>query len=137
MALILFLLLLKHAIADLGLQGYIQGPGKQCYLSRKLVIHSLHHGIGTFLVLILFTNFEIAVLLGVLDLWLHWHIDFFKTRFVVAKKLNNTQRSFWWVQAIDQILHFSSYFLIVLILSTSSSVQVSLVILVQLQSDMP
>lgn len=117
MNLILFLLLIKHAIADLGLQGYIQGPSKQYYLSRKLVIHSLHHGIGTFLVLLYFINFELAVVLGILDMMLHWQIDFFKTRFVIAHNLNNTQRKFWWVQAVDQMLHYSCYVLIIAIIS--------------------
>jgi hypothetical protein len=113
MNLILFLLLIKHAIADLGLQGYIQGPSKQYYLSRKLVIHSLHHGIGTFLVLLYFVNVELAFVLGILDMILHWQIDFCKTRFVIAFNLNNTQRNFWWVQAVDQILHYSTYVIIV------------------------
>lgn len=109
---ILSLLLFKHAIADLGLQGYING-NKQHYLSRKLVIHSAHHGIGTLLVLFYFVGFELAFLLGILDMFLHWQIDFFKTRFVIAHNLNNTQRKFWWVQAVDQILHYSTYILIV------------------------
>tara|TARA_Y100000114_G_scaffold87155_1_gene80618 strand:- start:6614 stop:6982 length:369 start_codon:yes stop_codon:yes gene_type:complete len=112
MLLLSFLLLVKHAIADLGLQGYIKGT-KQLYLSRKLFIHTAHHGIGTFLICAFFVDLKFALLLGILDMFLHWQIDFCKTRFVIAYKLNNTQRVFWWVQAVDQILHYSTYFLIV------------------------
>jgi len=114
--LILSLLLFKHAIADLGLQGYINGT-KQYYLSRKLAIHSAHHGTGTFLVLVYFVGFELAFLLGILDMFLHWQIDFCKTRVIISNNLNNTQRVFWWMQAVDQILHYSTYVLIVVLIS--------------------
>lgn len=117
MSLLFFLLLLKHAIADLCLQGYIKGPSKKYYFSRKLIIHSLHHGIGTFIVLIPFVNqIEFAFLLGFLDMFLHWQIDYCKTQCVTKFNVNSNSRGFWWIQGIDQSAHYSCYFLIVFLL---------------------
>ena len=127
---IVALLLIKHAIADLGLQGYIKGT-KRNYFSRKLFIHSAHHGIGTFLICAFFVDFQFAFILGILDMFLHWQIDFCKTRLVISYNLNNTQRKFWWLQAVDQILHYSTYILIVGLISWAEA------LLVVLQSDMP
>ena len=113
MTFILFLLLVKHAIADLGLQGYISGKGKRFYFDRKLWLHSTHHGIGTFLVLAPFTTFEIAFMIGVLDILLHWQIDYCKTWAVHKLGYNNTMRQFWWLQGVDQAAHYSCYFLFI------------------------
>lgn len=49
MEFLLLLLLLKHAVVDLALQGYISGT-KIDYFGRKLFIHSIQHGFGTLLV---------------------------------------------------------------------------------------
>ncbi|MGY8866591.1 MAG: DUF3307 domain-containing protein [Methylophagaceae bacterium] len=116
MTFIFFLLLLKHAIADLGLQGYIGGQGKRFYFDRKLWLHSTHHGIGTFLVLVFFTDVQTALLLGLLDIFLHWQIDYTKTQAVRKLGYNNTMRQFWWLQGIDQAAHYSCYFLFIFLL---------------------
>lgn len=113
MTTILFLLLIKHAIADLGLQGYIKGSTKRDYFGKKLWLHSTHHGIGTFIVLILFTDVSTAILIGLLDMFLHWQIDYCKTWLIHKLNYNNTMRQFWWIQAGDQAAHYSCYFLFV------------------------
>jgi hypothetical protein len=112
---ILLLLLIKHAVIDLGLQGYISGT-KLEYFGRKLFIHGTQHGIGTLLVLTAFVqSFELAFVLGVLDWILHWHIDYCKTQYLTRRAISIDSRHFWWIQAVDQILHYLTYFLIVLL----------------------
>ena len=98
----LFLLLfIKHAIFDLGLQPMGTGPYKLVYIGKAHLWHYGPHGLGTMLILALYTPLELAVLLGLLDYVLHWHTDFFKTH---IRALDN---------AVDQILHFLGYYLIV------------------------
>lgn len=110
---ILLLLLIKHAIADLGLQGYIEGT-KDKYFSAKLWIHGLHHGIGTFIVLaICQIDGLTAISLAFLDIFLHCQIDYIKTRYITRRNINFETREFWWIQAVDQILHYLTYFLLV------------------------
>ena len=89
------------------------------------------HGIRTFLICAFFVDFQFAFILGILDMFLHWQIDFCKTRLVIAYNLNNTQRKFWWLQAVDQILHYSTYILIVGLISWAEA------LLVVLQFGMP
>lgn len=117
MSLLFFMLLVKHAIADLCLQGYIKGKGKRYYFDKKLWLHSFHHGFFTMLVITPFvTTFEIACLFGLLDMFLHWQIDYSKTWCVRRLGVDNNSRGFWWIQGIDQALHYATYFLIVFLL---------------------
>jgi hypothetical protein len=110
----LFLLLfIKHAIFDLGLQPMGTGPYKLVYIGKAHLWHYGPHGLGTMLILALYTPLELAVLLGLLDYVLHWHTDFFKTHIRAFYNWNNKQRQFWLLNAVDQILHFLGYYLIV------------------------
>lgn len=114
MTLLFFLLLVKHAIADLCLQGYIKGQGKSYYFDKKLWLHSLHHGIGTALVVCPWVpNFEVACAFGLLDMIFHWQIDYSKTWCVKKLNVDINSRGFWWIQGVDQALHYATYFLIV------------------------
>lgn len=119
MEFLLLLLLLKHAVVDLALQGYISGT-KLEYFGRKLFIHSTQHGFGTLLVVTPFVqSFELAFVLGALDWILHWHIDYCKTQYLTRRAISMHSRHFWWIQAVDQILHYLTYFLIVIIVICS------------------
>jgi len=114
--LLLFLLAVKHGICDLALQAiYCRPSHKHIYTSPKALLHSLHHGVGTWIVLIFFTNYLLAITLALLDAVLHHNIDFMKS--TVVKRNNWTQEGKWyWVATtVDQNLHFTGYFLISLL----------------------
>jgi len=85
--LILFLLAIKHGVCDLALQAlYCRPSHKHIYLAPKAMLHSLHHGIGTWVVLMMFTNYLTAISLAILDMVLHHNIDFVKSSVVKKKK---------------------------------------------------
>ena len=74
----LFLLILKHAIADVGIQRHLGIQKKHEWLSKKAQLHYLTHGIGTFIVLSPI-DLIVALIAGIVDWIAHWHIDFIKT----------------------------------------------------------
>lgn len=112
--LFLFLLVIKHAIADYFLQTYHQGIKKENYLGNGHRHYAEHAGC-TFIVAVFFLSPVNAVLAALLDYVLHWHIDLGKTRTVKWLGWSRTEPRFWRLQTIDQILHFSTYMLIVVI----------------------
>lgn len=117
---VLFLLVLKHVWIDLGFQptSYPQGQGKANYFG--LYGHLQHyapHGLGTVLVLLMFIDPYTALICGLIDWICHWHIDYTKTNIRNKYKWNTEDRAFWILNAIDQTLHFATYYLIILISS--------------------
>lgn len=112
--LILFWLAIKHGVCDLALQAiYCRPSHKDIYTSPKAILHSLHHGLGTWIVLMCFTNYLTALVLGLLDWFLHHNIDFVKSSLV--KKFNWTLdgKCYWAATTVDQNLHFATYLLII------------------------
>jgi hypothetical protein len=113
---ILFWLAIKHGVCDLALQAiYCRPSNKHIWLSPKAALHSLHHGVGTFVVLIFFTSFMTALSLAVLDLALHHHIDHIKSSIVRKYKWGMDGIWYWVATTVDQHLHFATYLLIVLL----------------------
>ena len=109
----LILLLIKHSIIDLGLQplSYPQGKGKANYFGYMGHLgHYIPHGVGTVFVLLFFVDPYTALLGGLIDWFLHWHIDFAKTHTRAYFGWTNKDRQFWLLNAFDQLLHFSTYF---------------------------
>ena len=118
-ALFLFLLLVKHAIADLALQGRLNKSSygdKKNLTDKKLWIHGLDHGALTALVCLLFVGLIPALIIGIIDLLLHSAIDYTKRRYTLKKKIGMDSAKFWQIQAIDQIAHYTCYFLYVIIM---------------------
>jgi hypothetical protein len=117
-ALVLFILMLKHAICDLGIQSFRTPTNKSRYFDKGLHLHSMDHGIGTFIVLLFFINPLYALVYAVVDYVLHWHIDCAKT--TISRKYNWTKegKPFWRLQTFDQMAHYSTYALIVYLIFT-------------------
>jgi|TARA_B110000977_G_C10917759_1_gene431825 hypothetical protein len=115
--LIFFLLAIKHGICDLALQAlYCRPSHKHIYLAPKAMLHSLHHGVGTWVVLMMFTNYLTAISLAILDLLLHHHIDFVKSSIVKKNDWTLAGKWYWVATTVDQNLHFSGYLLIISLL---------------------
>ena len=109
---LLGLLILKHAIADLYLQSFHNNINKLKYISNAHK-HYLEHGLLTFLVVVCFLPFQFALLAGFLDYVIHWHSDHLKSRLVQHFEINRDSTVFWRIQAVDQALHYLTYYLIV------------------------
>ncbi len=116
-AMLLFMLVIKHALADLVLQSRLTTGDKSNLKSPKGYIHAADHSLLTFVVCIFFTGILNAILIALLDFVLHFLIDYIKTRSVRRFNVQVNTSTFWVVQGIDQIAHYSCYFLYVLLLT--------------------
>ena len=116
---ILFLLTVKHALCDLYLQSFLT-LNKSHYTGGWP--HYLQHAIGTLIVFVWFVDPVTAVMLATIDGVVHWHIDWFKHRVLIhyqhrtGMKMETQARDWYWcVQAVDQILHFATYYILAVI----------------------
>ena len=109
--LVLFtLLIIKHFIIDFPLQTPYQWQNKGQYGHPGGLLHAGLHGLGSFSVLSLFIVGKFALLLGLIDMVVHYHIDWAKMN--LNKKLGwgpNTHEQFWWLLGLDQFLHALTY----------------------------
>ena len=108
-----FLLTVKHTICDLAIQRLFPAD-KKFYFNPPAHTHYFHHGIGSFLVGLMF-GVPFAVAIGVIDYFAHWHIDYVKTLIKNHYELTTDNNAFWVLQSIDQALHFATYYLFLLI----------------------
>ena len=119
MTLYFYLLLVKHAIADLWLQSRFNQTkygDKQKLTTPKLWLHSLDHAVLTAGVTLIFAGLYWALIIAVVDFVLHSIIDYAKRVYTVRKNITTKQNLYWKIQAIDQIAHFSCYLLYVLMI---------------------
>lgn len=112
---LLFALLVKHAIADLALQHSIAGGHPKDQWFGKAHLHYWHHGALTFIIMLLWPNIHVgwAFALAAFDYVVHWHIDYWKHCIQNWYNVKHPDDAYWWFAAIDQILHFATYFIIV------------------------
>lgn len=117
-ALILLTLLgVKHFIVDFPLQNKFQWSNKGTYGHAGGILHAGLHGTGTYCSMLLLFGFSsvlLAFALGLIDMLIHYHVDWAKMN--INKKYNwapNTHEEFWWLLGFDQLLHFLTYVLIV------------------------
>jgi len=107
-----FLLTVKHTICDLALQRVFPAD-KKFYFNPAAHTHYFHHSLGSFLCGLMF-GIEFALVIGLIDYFLHWHIDHFKTLIRDHYKMVSTQDRYWVLQTVDQALHFATYYMFVL-----------------------
>ena len=110
-----FALICKHAIADLGMQSRHTLRGSKTDLrTPRLWLHCLDHAVLTFFVLILFTGFIPALIIALLEYAAHFAIDFTKNYLQNKNKVKLHSSRYWQYATIDQIAHYTTYFVIVL-----------------------
>ena len=107
----LLCLFFKHAFVDLPLQVHLGPLSKIKYLGNGHK-HYAEHGFFTFIVALFFFDPLTAVKIGMVDYILHWHIDFAKQHVCNLMKYKRHSTGWWWITAVDQCLHFATYFLI-------------------------
>lgn len=110
---ILILLQIKHWYIDFVNQTDDEVAHKGIYLDWTGAKHSVKHGLATFVILFLFAPVGWAVFLAIVDIVLHYHIDWLK-----MNKGNRDIRTkeFWNHLGLDQMAHQIGYLLIVGIL---------------------
>jgi hypothetical protein len=102
---------IKHFIADFILQFDYMVKEKGIYAAAGGVDHAGVHGGLTALVLMLFVSVPVALIIGLLDMVLHYHIDWAKTN--LSRGLSVSDRKFWIWFGADQGLHYLTYILII------------------------
>lgn len=104
--LILALFQIKHWYVDFVNQSDEEVKYKGTYLDWRGVKHSLKQGIATAIVLVLFTHPAWAIIFGIVDFLLHYHIDWLK-----MNKGNRDIRTkeFWNHLGLDQMAHQLTY----------------------------
>lgn len=108
---ILSLLFVKHWYVDFVNQSADEVNHKGIYLNWLGVKHSIKHGIGTSLCLLVFVPYiEVAILFGIIDFALHYHIDWAKMKF---GNRDITTSKFWAQLGLDQLAHYLTYLVIV------------------------
>jgi len=107
----------KHILADYFFQRAWMFPDKGVYGAWGGVSHAGIHGILTTLVLFGFADIQTAIILGLLDFFFHYHIDYAKNNVWKNKKLTSSDSLYWMIHGVDQFAHFLTYVLIVFLIS--------------------
>jgi len=106
-------LLVKHFICDYPLQTPTMLVEKGKYMEMGGIHHAFAHGIGTALVFILFGMPEVAGTLAVIDILIHYHVDYFKSKINAHWQLKPDNSRFCHLLGLDQLVHQLTYVLLV------------------------
>lgn len=110
---VLVLLQVKHWYVDFVNQTEEEVKYKGVYLDWRGVKHSLKHGISTFLILFLASDFSTAFGLASFDFLLHYHTDWIKMKY---GNRDITTPAFWNHLGLDQMVHQIGYIIIIFLL---------------------
>lgn len=110
---ILILLQIKHWYIDFVNQSDDKVADKGKYGRWLGIKHSFKHGLATFLIFFVFIEVEGALIVGLIDFVLHYHIDWIKMRF---GNRDIRTKAFWAQLGLDQLAHQLTYIGIVSLL---------------------
>ena len=111
---LLSLLFVKHWYIDFVNQTNEEVQGKGIYGNAHGLMHSIKHGLITAIIFGLFVHdFDVAVIWGILDFVLHYHIDWAKMK--INKRFGYTVEmpQFWVWLGADQLAHSLTYLFLV------------------------
>ena len=109
-----FLLFTKHFIVDFPLQKPYQWMNKGTYGHPGGLLHAALHGWATYVVTVIFFTWPVAVIVGVIDLFVHYHIDWAKMNINRIKGWKSDQHEeFWTLLGLDQYLHAVTYVVLI------------------------
>jgi hypothetical protein len=111
---LVMLLQIKHFVCDGLLQTKDMVHSKGFYGRPLGILHSAIHGAGT-LVVFAATGFGwgTVLLFAILDVIIHYHVDYTKENIVRSKGWSMGVPYFWWMIALDQLLHHMTYLALV------------------------
>jgi hypothetical protein len=108
---ILGLLFVKHWYIDFVDQDAEEVAAKGIYLKWAGIRHSLKHGVGTLVMLMISSiGLYVALFLALVDFILHYHIDWLKMNY---GNRDVTTPAFWNHLGLDQMAHYFVYLFIV------------------------
>lgn len=123
----LIMMLFKHYLIDVVIQYPYMYQNKGNYGHPGGLLHALFHGIGTYIAIIFLPGlgWSVALSLAMVDMVIHYHIDFFKT--VIVEYFNWAERFtngslvirnnyYFYALVMDQCLHFATYIYIAFII---------------------
>ena len=100
-------LFVKHYVVDFVLQTQEQIDNKGIYGNWTGLKHSFDHGAFTAMIFWAFgLSLETSVVLGMIDMAVHYHIDYVKMRWG-TKDLHT--KAFWMQFGLDQLAHAITY----------------------------
>lgn len=108
---LLALLFIKHYLVDFVFQTQQEIDNKGVYLDWRGAKHSLKHAVGT-IIIFGFTGMSLigVFILGMMDLILHYHIDYVKMRYGTT---DVATKRFWNELGADQLAHYLTYLLLI------------------------
>ena len=108
---LLALLFVKHWYVDFVNQNSDEMLGKGVYGNAHGIMHSVKHGVGTFIIMWMFVgDWPFAFTIAAMDFALHYHIDWIKVRWG-SKDIYS--KAFWSQFGLDQLAHSLTYLLLV------------------------
>ena len=113
--LILFLLFVKHFLADFVWQTDRMVAEKGHYGQWGGIAHSGLQGALTYVILLHVLNIQACVMLSVFDAITHYHIDWAKMN--IAREFTTKDRQYWTWLGLDQLLHSVVYLAIAFVTS--------------------
>ncbi len=110
-----YALQVKHFVVDFLLQTKYQYLNKGKYLHPGGLLHSGLHAIATgFIGLYFVQSYSVALIIGLFDLIIHYHVDWAKVQINTRFNLQcNTSEQFWYLVGLDQLLHQLTYIAII------------------------
>jgi len=105
----LMLLFAKHLLADFLWQTPKMVEEKGNYGAIGGIQHSAIHGLLTTLVLWFFLPLGGALVYGVIDAIVHYHIDWAKININRKNHYTTADSKFWWWLGVDQFMHQLTY----------------------------
>lgn len=115
--LLLILLQIKHWYIDFVNQTDDEVKYKGVYGHKIGIMHSLKHGIGTVICLLIVTGYPYlvyAAILGIIDFAFHYHIDYAKMRW---GEQNVKDKKFLHHFGLEQMMHQLTYILIAFLMT--------------------
>ena len=101
------LLFIKHWYVDFVNQSQVEIDNKGTYGNLDGLAHSAKHGLGTiFVFLLVGIDPAVSIVLGAIDLIVHYHIDWIKMRF---GNRDISTKEFWTQLGLDQLAHAFTY----------------------------
>jgi hypothetical protein len=103
----LFLIFLKHWLADFVFQNQRMLSEKGIYGARGGIDHAIGHGVATTLILTFFMPYIVTcIIFGLIDSIVHYHIDFIKAHYGTK---DISTKEFWDQLGLDQFAHAVFY----------------------------
>lgn len=111
-------LFVKHFVFDFVLQGPFQYLNKGTYGHAGGILHSGLQAVGSFVVLVWFTqSVELLAMVCAAEFLIHYHVDWAKMNLNKHWGLKpDNSEYFWWLLGFDQLLHYLTYFGMIVVL---------------------